>query len=54
MCGVRCRRPQVAQIEPLTGEVAHQGFRTGIGEHAQGLLLEHRRIPEPPALGKFE
>ena len=37
------RRIQVAQIQPLIGEVGHQASATRVGQHAPHLFLEHRR-----------
>ena len=39
---------QAAQVQPLAGEVHRQRLRLRILQHAPDLLLEHRRILEPP------
>ena len=43
---------QVADVQPLPGEVLHQRDGLGVGEHAAHLRLEHRRLradgPPPP------
>ena len=36
--------PQVAQVQPLAGEVLDERVRLRIGQHAPHLLLEHRRL----------
>ena len=46
---LRLQRSQVAQVEPLSGEVGDECVRARIREHPSHLLLEHVRIPEPSA-----
>ena len=47
-------RLQVAQPEPLSGEVTREIVRARIGEHAAGLFLEHVRPVQLTANGCVE
>ena len=47
-------RVDVAQVQPLSGEVARQRFRTRIAKHPPDLLFEHRRSLEPALHGEIE
>ena len=51
---VRLHGGGVAQRQPLPGEVADQGLRARVGEHALDLRLEDRRDAQFPALGHIE
>ncbi len=44
----RDRRRQVAQEEPLPGEVAHERGEPIVGHHAADLAIEHGRVAQPP------
>ena len=51
---VGLRHRQVAQVEPLAGEVGHQRIRARVRQHAPGLLREHRRVPQAALPGQRE
>ena len=51
---VRARRRQVAQVQPLPGEVRDQRFRATVGQHPLHLLFEHRRLVQLPGGGQIE
>src|SRR5262245_55060496 len=44
---------QLAQEQPLAGEVADQSVRAGVGEQPADLTLEHRRVLELTAHRRF-
>ncbi len=54
--GRRVRRypRDVAQEQPLAGEVLHQRLRAWIGQHALDLRLQDGRVGQAPALGNGE
>ena len=43
-----------SEIQPLRGEIVHEGIRARIGEHASNLLLDHCRILQLPAGGQAD
>ena len=45
---------QIAQIEPLSGEIIHQRFRTRVGQHAPHLLFEHRGLLQFSLIGRVQ
>ena len=45
---------QVAQMQPLRREVAHQGLAARIGQHAPHLAAEHRGVRQRSTLGNVE
>ena len=45
---------EVAQVQPLRGEVADHRARPGIGQHPPDLPFEHRRLVELPGRGDLE
>ena len=51
---VRLHGGGVAQRQPLAREVADQGLRPRVGEHALDLCLEDGRDAQLPALGHVE
>ena len=47
---VRLHVPEIAQVEPLAGEIGDDRVRLGVGEHPPHLLLEDCwRVEPPPA-----
>ena len=44
----------VAQVQPLPGEIGHEGVRTAILQHPANLPFEHRRIAQPAAGRKVQ
>ena len=44
---VRMLLLEVANIEPLSGEIVRQGLRLGIGEHPRDLTVEDHRVVKP-------
>ena len=51
---VRGDRIQVAQVQPLAREVAHQALRARVGQHAADLPFEHLGLAQLAALGQVE
>ena len=51
---VRRDRVEVAQVQPLPGEVGHQVARARVGQHPPHLLRQDIRIPEHAPLGQIE
>ena len=49
---IRIERCQIAQVQPLSGEVAHQHARPSVCQHPPYLLIEHGRLLEPSARGQ--
>ena len=47
-------RLQVAELQPLPGEIVYQGVRAVIREHAVHLSGEHFGFPKPPRCGRIE
>ena len=43
-----------AELQPLAGEVADEGVRPGVGEHARDLAVELVGVGEPAGLGRRE
>jgi hypothetical protein len=52
--GVGLHVIELAQIQPLTGEVLDDGVRFRVGEHARDLLLQYLRIAEAPLCSDVE
>ncbi len=51
---VRSDRIQVAQVQPLAREVAHQASRARVGQHAADLSFEHLGLAQFAALSQVE
>ena len=51
---IRCRRIQIAQLEPLLGEVGYQLVRSWIGQHPSRLCVQHLRTVELLPFGQIE
>ena len=51
---IRLYRWDIAQEQPLAGEVLHQRLRARIGQHAPDLALQNGRVAELAALGNGE
>ena len=45
---------EIAQVQPLVGEVGDQGARAGIGQHPAHLLFERRRVVKFAARGRVQ
>ena len=45
---------ELAQEQPLPGDVVHQRLSARIGQHPARLLLEHRGIGEPAGAGQLQ
>ena len=51
---VGLHRLDVAQVQPLPGEVGHEGVRTAILQHPANLSFEHHRVAQPAAGRKVQ
>ena len=51
---IRLHRLDVSQVQPLTREVRHQRVGARVVEHSPHLMLQHRGIAQPRALGEIE
>ena len=51
---IRRDRREIAQVQPLRGEVAHQGLGTSVRQHPPHLSFEHRRLAQFSSNGHVE